>query len=609
MTTRLPDGTIRLSWDGREEAVVPGDLDGWAPVEEIAHPNLPEVSPEISPTLVLDIETTGLDPTQDRILAVGLALYRDGQEEVCEVLQGPDERDLLSRAFQRIRELAPEGGVLVGYNILGFDLPLLYLRAQELGIKCPFEPLRGPRGEAVTRRVAATAGIISRDPIEFMPFRNDLGLQVIDALHLAARYEFTTRSLGVHKDLKSVAAHFGIAEPARVVIPHERIARATPEELEEYVKADLKETFRVFERLVPPYLVISRLVGLPLEDVVTRSTAWVWEQILERHYGRTEEPDEKQDYPGGLVVSRPGLYYPCAKLDVASLYPTVMLAYRIHSRKDVEGYALSWLRALTEKRLELKERAKRGDAEAKVVQEGLKVLLNSLYGFYGTGGYGYNDMAAAQRITEMGRRTLTMMISAVEDTGGVVVEGDTDGLLVCAQDPERVLEAVQRALPEPFHVDIEWSDAIVFVSDRKNYIVLDKEGRVIAVKGAKWRGRDKEAIWTRFPCEFLRKLVFQGQDAAMEYAKEVEEEITSGRGWDWVKRTHRVSASDKYLLEAGFSEGEVATYAYKEKRKRVVSRSAEEGYDVGFYSTMLRRVVEELMEAIGHEGVTACNAT
>jgi hypothetical protein len=601
MTTREPDGSVTLRWSDREEVVKPGDLDSWKPLEGVPRIPLPEVTAKIPPTLVMDLETTGLDPSRDRILAVGLALFRNEQEVVCEVLQGLDERDILTCAFQRIRELAPKGGILTGYNILSYDLPFLYLRAQELGLECPFEPLRGPRGEAVTRRVAATAGVISREPIEFMPFRNDLGLQIVDAFHLVARHEFVTRSLGVHKDLKSVAAHFGVSEPNRVVIPPERIAHATPEELEEYMKGDLREAHRVYELLIKPFLVVSRLVDLPLEDVVTRSTAWVWEQILKRHYGYTKEPDEKEDFSGGLVVSRPGLYHPCAKLDVASLYPTIMLAYRIHSRKDTEAHALSWLRSLTEKRLELKERAKEGDAEARVIQEGLKILLNSLYGFYATGGYGYNDMAAAQRVTELGRKVLVTMIAAVEDAGGVVVEADTDGLIVHTQDPERVLEAVQRALPQPFRVDLEWSDAIVFVSDRKNYIVLDRRGDVIAAKGSKWRGRDKEQLWTAFPRVFLCELVCRGKDAAFEYARTVKREIEEGSGWEWVKRTHRVSASDKFLLEAGFQEGEVAEYAYRDKRRRVVSRSPEESYDVEFYVDTLARVLEEIAATCGLE--------
>jgi len=599
MTVAEPDGTVRLCWDGKEEVVGSGDLDGWTSVEAIPHQDLPEVSTEIPPTLVLDIETTGLNPDQHRVIAVGLALYRDGREEVCEVLRDADERALLSQTFERVAEVAPSGRVLTGYNFLDFDLSFLYMRSQRLRLKCPFWPQRDGRGEVVVRKVAASAGVISSDSIEYVPFKNDLGLHIVDAFHLLARYEFTTRTLGAHKDLKSVAEDFGVAEPDRVLIPHDKISEATPEELERYVQGDLRETYRVYERLVKPYLVISRLTLLPLEDIVTRSTAWIWQSVLERHYGRTEDPDEKEDYPGGLVVSRPGLYYPCVKLDVASLYPTVMLAYKIRSRKDTQNVALSWLRSLTEMRLRLKKRAKRGDQEAKVVQEGLKVLLNSLYGFYGTGGYGFNDMHAARRVTELGRKILVKMIAAIEDAGGAVVEADTDGVVARAHDPQQILAAAQQALPQPFRVDVEWTDSVVFVSDRKNYIVLDKEGGVITAKGAKWRGRDKEAIWTKFPREFLRRWILQDRDAAMEYAKEIEGEITSGRGWDWVTRTHRVSASDKYLLEAGFNEGEVATYTYKDKRRRIVSRSPHDGYDAAHYAKMLRIVVQEITAVIG----------
>jgi hypothetical protein len=209
-------------------------------------------------------------------------------------------------------------------------------------------------------------------------------------------------------------------------------------------------------------------------------------------------------------------------------------------------------------------------------------------------------MHAARRITELGRKLLVKMIAAIEDAGGVVVEADTDGVIVCAQDPQQILATVQQSLPQPFRVDAEWTSAIVFVSDKKNYLALDREGRVLAVKGAKWRGRDKEAIWTKFPLEFLQRWIVKGKGAAMEYARWVEEEIASGRGWDWVKRTHRVSASDKYLLEAGFREGEVATYTYKDKRRRIVSRSPQDGYDAAHYAKMFRTVVQEITEVIGY---------
>lgn len=78
------------------------------------------------------------------------------------------------------------------------------------------------------------------------------------------------------------------------------------------------------------------MTRLPVSDVCVKSTAWVWEQILERHYGKSAMADDKRDYIGGLVVAREGLFSPCCKIDVASLYPTIMLSYRIHSRKDTD---------------------------------------------------------------------------------------------------------------------------------------------------------------------------------------------------------------------------------------------------------------------------------
>jgi len=119
----------------------------------------------------------------------------------------------------------------------------------------------------------------------------------------------------------------------------------------------------------------------------------------------------------------------------------------------------------------------------------MKVLINSLYGFYGTAGYGFNDMQAAAKVTETGRKVLTTMIAAIEDANGIV-EADTDGVIVRYRNasPQKILEAVTAALPPIFKVELELQDAIAFVSDDKNYIVLSKSGGTLAVKGAKWRG-------------------------------------------------------------------------------------------------------------------------
>jgi hypothetical protein len=209
-------------------------------------------------------------------------------------------------------------------------------------------------------------------------------------------------------------------------------------------------------------------------------------------------------------------------------------------------------------------------------------------------------MAAAEMITAMGRKILTVMIAAVENCGAVVVEADTDGLIVCTRDvdPQHVVAAVTASIPPIFQVDVEWRDAVCFVSDRKNYMVLDAEGNLMAVKGSKWRGRDKEPYLREAIPEFVRRWVVLGEDAATAYAREIHNEILSGRGWRWVSRTHRVGKSDKFLLQAGFTEGEMATYAYRNKKRGEVARDPQEGYDCDYYAKDFKKTVEDVRAAI-----------
>jgi DNA polymerase III epsilon subunit-like protein len=600
-----PGGRVVLSWDGKTETVSPTDLAGWRPIEEIPEVPLPNMeSVEIPPVVVVDIETTGLDWERDRLLAVGVALYRDGREVDAKIFSSESgEAALLAHTFEYLRDVTKRVGeiILTGYNVADFDLPFLVWRAHVLRVECPFRFLRDREGHITKWRVAATAGTLRSDPLEYPALRTDLPISVVDTLHLVCRWDYTAKALR-HYNLKSVAAHFGVHQPDRPVLSPAQIQHAfkhDPETFEAYLLADLRETYALFAKLIPPYAAIAAITELPLDQVVTRSTAWMWEQILKRHYGVTQQPDEKVDYEGGLVVSRKGVWSPCLKLDVASLYPTIMLAYRIHSRKDPDQVALRWLKTLTEQRLALKAKAKKGDERAHILQDAMKILINSLYGFYGTGGYGFNDMSAAEKVTEKGRKILTSMIAAVEEAGGIIVEADTDGIIVCTRhtDPQALVHAVTAAIPEVFTVEVEWQDAICFVSDDKNYIVLPQDGDPIT-KGSKWRGRDKEAYLTQAIPTFVRLWATEGEDAAMRFANTVEDEIRRGHGWRWVVRAHRVGKNDKFLLQAGFRVGEYATYAYKEKTKGAIARDPHEGYDREYYARKFVETVREVLAAI-----------
>lgn len=370
MTRRLPDGSVVLEWGSKRETVSPDALQGWKPIEEIPEIQLPTPeSVSLPPTVVLDLECTGLDPKHDRTLAAGFALYVNGEEEAAEVIRDDDEAGILDAIFGWLEGTCDALGeiVLTGYNISDFDLSFLIQRARRLRIDCPFRTLKDREsGEIVRWRVAATEGTLKGEPLDYPAIVMDLPITVVDALHLVCRWDYTNKALRNY-DLKTVAAHFNLAEPNRPILKPEEICDAfkqAPQTFEAYLLADLRETFRVVAKLFQPYIVIAALTNLPLDQVVTRSTAWIWEQILQRYYRFEPEPDRKVKYEGGLVVSRAGLWSLFLKLDIASLYPTIMIGYRVHRRKDEKQIALRWLKTLTFQRLKLKETAKQGDANA-----------------------------------------------------------------------------------------------------------------------------------------------------------------------------------------------------------------------------------------------------
>lgn len=104
----------------------------------------------------LDTETTGLLVTEDRIFEIGLVTFQDGQvverwEQLLDPLKplseesvqktGISDADLKGKpVFATIAaEVAGrlEGRVVVGYNLLSFDLPLLENELARVGLKMP----------------------------------------------------------------------------------------------------------------------------------------------------------------------------------------------------------------------------------------------------------------------------------------------------------------------------------------------------------------------------------------------------------------------------------------------------------------------------------------
>lgn len=87
------------------------------------------------------IERAGLDMDLCRVVAIGL--QREGDTDVSVLLPGSadlaGEAEMLETFWRRI--LKDRNPVLVGYNLLSFDIPVLIRRSQYLGVAFPRFPV------------------------------------------------------------------------------------------------------------------------------------------------------------------------------------------------------------------------------------------------------------------------------------------------------------------------------------------------------------------------------------------------------------------------------------------------------------------------------------
>ncbi|HET7565044.1 MAG TPA: ribonuclease H-like domain-containing protein, partial [Gemmatimonadaceae bacterium] len=314
--------------------------------------------------LQFDLETTGLDARRDRLFLIAIRYY-DGATEVLEA-HGDDaaaEAELIRRLMERVRAADPD--VIENHNLHGFDLPFLEQRARRLGVPLVLGRVDG----VVLRQRAARRGVSARtftgDPDDHRRIRFVApGRELIDTLDAVRRHDFSTRELPGH-GLKAVARHLGIAAPDREYVPGDRIYatyRTDPERVRRYATDDVEEVAALSRLLGGAAFALAQMVPRRYERLADAGPATgVIDPLLVRAYLRAgtalpthEESDGTPHSGAALHLFASGVAHRVVKADVASLYPSLMRAFRIGPARDTLGALLALVDGLVERRLDAK---------------------------------------------------------------------------------------------------------------------------------------------------------------------------------------------------------------------------------------------------------------
>ena len=452
--------------------------------------------------LQLDIETSTLSPRapEARIILIAVG-HRDGVE----IIEG-EEREMLLGLSEAMQRLDPD--VIEGHNIFGFDLPYIAGRAGVLGVSLDW----GRDGSALRfgRRRRAAIGGRTRP---FVP-AYIRGRHIVDTMLAVQRYDAQAAELESYS-LKDASQQLGIAEPDRILLNQADMVReyaADAERFREYARQDIRETRRLAEYVMDTDFYLTQMAPEPYQSVAVSGTGEKINVLLVREYLRRgiglSKPQPARPFPGGYVeVRRVGVISPVVKVDVESLYPSIMLTEGIAPASDTLGIFLPMLAELTKRRFEAKARARSEAGPERVrwegVQSSFKVLINSFYGYLGSG-FLFNDFEAAERVTRRGQQLIRQIADRIEETGGEVIEIDTDG--VYFRPPEAVrdeqaelsyVEELGADLPKGIRLAHDGRYRAMVSLKQKNYACIRYDGRKM-LRGAALRSRADEPFGREF---------------------------------------------------------------------------------------------------------------
>ncbi|MBF0466969.1 MAG: ribonuclease H-like domain-containing protein [Nitrospirae bacterium] len=535
--------------------------------------------------LFLDIETTGLDPKTSRVILIGLMCeWKRSSTDSFKIITDVDEKKMLEEFNDYLAE--EDFDLLIGHNIYGFDLPYIVERMAH-HLVYPKRPITRAKKLRLYNRIEYTALFMA-------------GVDVLDTYIAVSNHDFTARKLSSY-GLKTAVIELGLRKKRRLELSAVEIIdlwnSGNVEKIVQYLRLDLIDTFLLSNKLHP--IINCQRMMLPdysIQEIACAGEGVKWNMMLCKYYGYRPHivADAKIDFEGGTVIAQNiGLHPNVSKIDVSSLYTSIMVLYQICSKKDEDRFSLAVLKYMMEERLKLKAKAKQGDKEAEHKQQAMKNMINSLYGFLGSGFFQYNDMEAAAMVARYGRKILQVMIDKMNALGCTIIECDTDGIIFHHSDSQLVCEEVQKVLPTGINIELEFDNAYaVYMAKKKHYIVFRTKDDYF-VKGGNFRGRNRCLLQKEFPVIYVQKYL-ESPDAASKYHQDILEEIASGNfAIDKLMIRRKIAKNEKQLAHLG-KPGDTVFYYITENG----SKDNHGEYSIIEYLELVDKLKKEIDDVI-----------
>jgi DNA polymerase, archaea type len=553
--------------------------------------------------LSFDIETnTGLEHTKDSMVLLISTTWRKGNtlhKRLFSYDEFTSQEAMLNEFCSHVCYVDPD--VIVGHNLFGYDLPFLQhvanLHKTRLYLGRDVSPIKFDKRTSEFRKDGSQtytytdARIWGREIVDtfFLALKSDIGRKYESyGLKAIIKHEGLEKPGRQHYDASKISANYKVAEEWR--------------KIKEYAKDDADDALALFDLMIPGFFYYTQMVPMSLQRIINTATGRQVNALMIRAYlqdGHSlPRATEAEHFEGAISMGNPGVYKHVYKVDVASLYPSIILQHEIKDNaKDPKGLFLDMVKVITEQRLENKRLHKEtGERRYKDLSEGQKIVANSFYGFLGANRLLFNCPVNAAKVTEYGRDILKQAITWAECNGYKIVNADTDSISYTngkKMTDEKFAEDLAN-LNALFPDLIRWENdgyyKSVIVIRAKNYALEDAKGK-ITLKGNSLKAPYKEAALREFISETLVLLRKGHKDRLWalyhKYVKEVNTIVLIDRWCSKKTITKSVLAGEATqqarILEAvedhDVSEGDKVYLFYKQYDELAKRETFDGTYD------------------------------
>lgn len=462
-------------------------------------------------TLSFDIETTGLDPlAADAEVLLVTNTYRKGSyyesRTFCVNDYDSDTSMLLDWAGW-VCELDPS--ILLGHNIVLFDIPYILQRCLDL-----------PLGRfGVNTTLDSFPREFRKDGSQTYTYHrvNCFGREVVDTFFVAIKADISRKYENYR--LKGIIKQEGLEEEGRQHYEASQIKKNWHDPIERkkiiaYAEADSRDPLKLFDLMIPSFFYLTPYIPKSFQIMTESATGSQINALMVRSYLQAGETVAKDSpavaFQGAISFGNPGIYDNVFKVDVASLYPSIMRHYEVFPKgKDYNDNFLKMLNYFTEERLKNKKLAK----ETKErfyddLQNAQKIVINSAYGFMGASGLNYNYPDGAALVTRYGREIITKAIGWANGKQYSISNCDTDsisfttGVALSNEERNGILADLNNQFPSAIRFEDDGFFLRVCILKAKNYILWD--GKKLKLKGSSLRDQKKESALR----EMMDKMIY-----------------------------------------------------------------------------------------------------